>query len=66
MILAWVHRPYGVEYDKLEAGKPLPLPPDALVLVIPRLLPLIEAIPRNDPPPVHAEMGAPLPSVSMT
>ena len=66
MILAWVHRPYGVEYDKLDAGKLLPLPLDALVLVLPRLPLLIEAIPRNDPPPVHAEIGAPLPSVSMT
>ena len=55
-----------VEYDELEAGKPLLFPPDALVLVMSRLPPLIEAIPRNDPPPVHAEIGAPSPSVRMT
>ena len=56
----------GVEYDELEAGKPLLLPPDALVLGMPRLPPLIDAIPRKEPPPVHAEIGAPVPSVSMT
>ena len=56
----------GVEYDELEAGKPLLLPPDALVLGMPRLPPIIDAIPRNDLPPVHAEIGAPLPSVPMT